>query len=277
MPNWAFNKITCKNKQDYKALLDLMLDKDGNIDFNRVIPMPSSLDIDATGIVQQMANVSQYLFGNLQPHSIDEVEAAIRAQYPFVRFDDANIPPDTTDPFDLATAFHMQQQQPDVIGPICLRLISKPRDNNSSDAKQGKAALHNLITYGTTDWYTWSCQNWGTKWNGTQTETDDTLLTLRWNTAWGPSAPVVIEAVKHLGITALYEYSEEQETAFSGELLFENGTLTEIQEYDGTDDQSEIDTYRIYARMFDIPDGTNGMASFGTTDTKILRDFKKIH
>lgn len=48
----------------------------------------------------------------------------------------------------------------------------------------------------TSNWYGWSCQNWGTKWNGYETEVtpvNGDLCQLKFDTAWSHPAPVVDE------------------------------------------------------------------------------------
>jgi hypothetical protein len=58
-----------------------------------------------------------------------------------------------------------------------------------------KQYLINTARFGHADWYSWSCANWGTKWNaydGLVTDTvegDTTTLKLRFDTAWSPPEP----------------------------------------------------------------------------------------
>ena len=58
MPNWTWNKITCK-----KSLGDKLIEKteDGyKFDFNKIIPMPSSLKLTA-GSIEEKSVASYYL------------------------------------------------------------------------------------------------------------------------------------------------------------------------------------------------------------------------
>lgn len=62
--------------------------------------------------------------------------------------------------------------------------------------KEGELAIHNLETYGVRDWYSWSIQNWGTKWNAYDIEvrrlSEDTVE-YYFDTAWSCPAPVLDE------------------------------------------------------------------------------------
>ena len=47
--------------------------------------------------------------------------------------------------------------------------------------------------YGTDNWYDWSCENWGTKWNAchVELEENDDSLCYRFDTAWDAPRPIV--------------------------------------------------------------------------------------
>jgi len=51
------------------------------------------------------------------------------------------------------------------------------------------------------DWHSWSCKNWGTKWNAHeitvyQLKPDSRRLVLEFNTAWNPPTPIFKEIVR---------------------------------------------------------------------------------
>lgn len=72
------------------------------------------------------------------------------------------------------------------------------------------AETQELHRIGYNNWYDWSCEHWGTKWNAYNqklTDLDDERLIITFDTAWGPPEPV-IEALKekfpHAHITGHY-------------------------------------------------------------------------
>lgn len=61
--------------------------------------------------------------------------------------------------------------------------------NTESPNKSNDDKIKELVEkYGCSDWYTWCCNNWGTKWNASDVEyyKEDSTLTYSFNTAWGP-------------------------------------------------------------------------------------------
>lgn len=76
-------------------------------------------------------------------------------------------------------------------------------DKNPDVRELGYQALKNYIETGYTDWYQWSIDHWGTKWNsydfeflGYQEGKSVDLLVVRFNTAWSFPEPVLIEACR---------------------------------------------------------------------------------
>jgi len=65
--------------------------------------------------------------------------------------------------------------------------------------------------YGADNWYDWSVQNWGTKWNSYHDEVEydgEESLVYRFDTAWSPPEPVIVALRKKfedLSITAFYD------------------------------------------------------------------------
>lgn len=82
--------------------------------------------------------------------------------------------------------------------------------------------------YGKNNWYDWSIENWGTKWNSCDTEEWGCGFTF-W-TASSPCSPVIEELAKMFP-DACFEYSyEESGLGFCGEERYEKGKLVYIME-----------------------------------------------
>ncbi len=104
----------------------------GSVDFNKIIPMPKSLDIEAgsrtdRGLKTYRTFIEVYTFGR-------STENARRAM--------ANIPVESEECF-----------------------LSQRADIRRDEWELGKAAWHNIRQYGAPTWYEWSIRHWGTKWN----------------------------------------------------------------------------------------------------------------
>lgn len=108
------------------------------------------------------------------------------------------------------------------------------------------------------DWYSWSCENWGTKWNSCNPEIDIQGKRIYWETAWSPSDKVVAAIHKKTGIPMYYIYTEEQITVFAGEMLFKDG-ICKVHE---TDDPREC--FQLAAFMETTDPEVYRMASDGS-------------
>lgn len=67
-----------------------------------------------------------------------------------------------------------------------------PNDNVRLFTPEEKTALAEI---GHEDWYSWSCENWGTKWNACRTEISEkclnnTWVEIRFDTAWAAPSPI---------------------------------------------------------------------------------------
>lgn len=67
------------------------------------------------------------------------------------------------------------------------------------------------------DWYTWQCDNWGTKWNANYVEWDDSTegcLRLQFETAWSRISDKLWEAIKGKFPTLVFDLSADEEAGF---------------------------------------------------------------
>lgn len=102
--------------------------------------------------------------------------------------------------------------------------------------------------YGKNNWYDWSCENWGTKWNSVEARLDDfsDCLEYCFDTAWSPCEPVIKALVKMFPETKVYYTYSEPGCCFFGKQEYENGQMTyeaygDYSEhwYDGDEDDDE--------------------------------------
>lgn len=142
MPNHVTNILTT-NDEKLLEFISNPDDKDGNIhiDFNKIIPMPTTLDIESSS----------------------EGKTGIE----LVKFKDFGTP----------------------MSEWAQEVINKSGSERLTRMEQlGRQYLENIKNYGHQDWYSWSIQNWGTKWNAYNQSRDGNSI--RFDTAWSTPEPI---------------------------------------------------------------------------------------
>lgn len=267
MPNWAYNEISCQNEQDFTRLKECLLN-DGNVDFNRIVPKPEILDkMPGTNQRRHIMAIAFYL-GQGKPVNRIEVCNAIHEHYPNIQF----ITPGKDDVEKIVVPAKAKQkllkidmQIPEMIARASNESeeIAKENDHYAkgkssmpdfyqfdSYADYGKAALKCLLNYGCFDWYEWSTNFWGTKWNACETHVDDDNMSIYFETAWSPVPELIQKLSAKLRMPIYMQFSEEQFSAFAGEYVFFDGNVIEAGDYDYNDGNLE-NLYKTACRMQD--------------------------
>lgn len=85
------------------------------------------------------------------------------------------------------------------------------------------------------DWYNWNNNNWGTKWDvcgeSRITEEGSTFVGYYFNTAWAPPVPA-LERLSEQYPTLKITLDWEEEQGFGGQLVLEDGDITEDDGYE---------------------------------------------
>jgi hypothetical protein len=121
--------------------------------------------------------------------------------------------------------------------------IIKPEDMN--------AYLHEESTgipkegeewFQSNNWYDWNVRNWGTKWdvavqNGEEypetqiLDEGELFINYKFDTAWSPPLPAIEKLSKqHSRVVFTLDY--EEETSWGGEIVFRNGIMEQLNEYE---------------------------------------------
>lgn len=85
------------------------------------------------------------------------------------------------------------------------------KKNEPETLKLGEQARNNVIKYGYKDWYEWSYDKWGTKWNAydaTLLYIDDTHIVVKFDTAWSSPSPIFDKLVE-MGFTVNSKWQDE--------------------------------------------------------------------
>lgn len=110
--------------------------------------------------------------------------------------------------------------------------------------------------YGKDNWYDWSLENWGTKWNACYSCLDGFEYEI--TTAWAPCSPVISALAKHFPeATIRYSYTES-DNGFCGVEEYKDGKLVYILTGDYCEyyleDACEETQYTIPNSILECPD-----------------------
>lgn len=226
MPNHITNRLTIVGTDDQvTAVLDFIKGKneDGEdvlMDFNKIIPMPESLDILSSS---EGSDGMKYLLG-MSGNSLERKAYQGTSHYKKMA--------------------EMESENPDRFEK-CMEI--------------GRQYLHNIASYGHPNWYDWRLANWETKWNAYETQMTAPNV-IEFQTAWsGVTQLMSILASKFTEVEFEYLYADEnigynigdyrlhgdevedftptEDTAAAWEIVFELGVADRdefVQEPDGS-------------------------------------------
>lgn len=159
------------------------------IDFNKIIDRPESLNITSGSTTDYGIAIIKYREG-------DSTEIDRIMKYPWAsKFDN----PD------------------DLIENLLLK--------GSANLEEAQKALDNEKTYGHRDWYSWSREAWGTKWNAySQDLREDGVI--KFETAWNTPEPVFIAlSRKYPDVEINVRYADEDFGHNVGEFTYKAGEM----------------------------------------------------
>lgn len=202
MPNHVENHIEYSgDARQIKTMLESIKTDEygiGTVDFNKIIPMPESLNIEAgsktnRGLKAYKEFIDMYTFGR----SAEEAEKALE-----------NIPVDSENAF-----------------------LSQRTDIIKEEWELGKIAWQNIRQYGSPTWYEWSVANWGTKWNayGYDEYTDYSgCKELTFETAWSAPHPILKKLSELFSnISFKHQWADEDIGMNCGERSYLGGEITD--------------------------------------------------
>ena len=158
-------------------------------DFQKIIPMPESLDMDS-GSKENMA-----------------IEAAL-----------TRIAREVNRRHNMAVSSIGFQER---------RALEKDAETHGITLKEaeelGLKYLENIIKYGHSSWYDWRIENWGTKWNSYDLDRidDDTIV---FSTAWSNPEPIIKElSAKYPDLIIEHWWADEDIGVNTGYRCIQNG------------------------------------------------------
>lgn len=213
IPNYIINQVRFSGDESRIAELMDFIKPDKNessehsavIDFNKIIPMPESLNVDA---------------GSMEVPCLSAILTAIN--------------PITDD-------FGEKKLQPDEFREIVSKVNafyshSKPNvmaaNVNRQALEKGRIYLDNIMNYGAPTWYEWRVKAWGCKWEASNQEAVSSD-TIEFTTPW--SAPVpLLQALseKFPDITISSRWADEDVGVNTGEAEFKVGEILELTRFE---------------------------------------------
>lgn len=205
MPNWTYNRIKCK-KEIGDKLLTIKNDI-YSLDFNKLIPMPEDLKLDAGSI--ESDSISCYYL-SLNDGEKYKLMKLLKSKEIFFHHDYWN---------KYKKDIKYYESNPDK--------LKNNKDNFNglidfddkklfnSLAELGKQYIENIKKYGYPQWYDWCVENWGTKWNveddvdvSYNKNTDEYDITF--DTAWSVPSGIVEKYSEFCNDEEFYwEYEDE--------------------------------------------------------------------
>jgi hypothetical protein len=100
----------------------------------------------------------------------------------------------------------------------------------------GGVGIEEREKYGKNNWYDWSVENWGTKWNCCETvlsDEEEDKLSYYFDTAWDPCVPIAQAIAKKYGVNVELIYADEDIGYHCGLVEFdENGNQINCEYYE---------------------------------------------
>ena len=229
MPNWVQNEIYLNgNEEDIKKVLELVKSDDSEFDFNKLVPMPNTLNIPSGGHDDQSI---QYAISKMSKTKQTETKSILlktECSYYGNYFKKVYGREFTIKELeDCAKEFAEKRA----------KVSTNPWDSTDYNGlgiktleDLGNMYIHNIITYGCDTWYDWCCEYWGTKWNSCEVYIDDNLVSFQ--TAWSVPDPI-FEAFAYLcdehNVTFEGKYADEDTGCNTGYISSEHG-ITEYED-----------------------------------------------
>lgn len=192
MANYITNILKVNGKEQVTKVKELLVDKDGKVDFNILLPQPKELDIESG---------CGYGYSSDGKHSTDlqkEIQLTMEQLYKDsltqAEFVDIVLDETVNNPY-----FHKSNGE-------------SFTDREVEQASVIAKGFYNYRKYSYTDWYDFRNKVWGTKWNAFEESVSEFLngekLVIVFDTAW--STPYgVWEALSKKGIDFTVAYADE--------------------------------------------------------------------
>lgn len=95
------------------------------------------------------------------------------------------------------------------------------------DIYRGDLGEKERAKYGNRNWYDWSIEHWGTKWNACESNVQGN--TVYFETAWSCPVPLLVELGKRVGGILVFYADEDTGSNCGGFIVKKNGDIIELE------------------------------------------------
>ena len=236
MPNWVINKVKFSSRG--KEIIDKITSTNNDeeyVDFNKIIPMPKTLNITSGGNDRDAMQYALLKMDTLQlKQTIEKLKETYTSFYGNYFKKIYRHKKYTLEELEkVAKEFEekLNSGKQDRFNEVDYKELGV---NNLEDL--GNVYINNILQYGADSWYDWCCENWGTKWNASDTYIiDDNEI--EFSTAWSCPLNIFKELSKQFsGVEIAVDFADEDIGSNCGKITFLNGEMEEYIDMDGNTD-----------------------------------------
>ena len=228
MPNWVRSKLTIEGNNPQSVIDKITIDvyddyekvNKKQLDFNKIIPMPESLKVESGTLAD---NCIEIYLNTLEEQEKKEMAWLFykASEYKYLTDNYGKKSKEQTD--KLAQDILDNYKEPNFFREKTFHSLQDIID-------YGKQICDNVKNYGFKDWYDWSINNWGTKWNAKMTEIQGNVI--YFETAWDDVRCLIFELSKQYPDYSFeFEYSNEDIGVGCGSAEFQDGEVIRDCEY----------------------------------------------
>lgn len=236
MPNWVHNKVKFDNN-GVEIINKITSTYNGEqyVDFNKVIPRPKTLSITSGG------NDTQAIQYALLKMSFSQFEKTIRK----LKETKTNFYGDY-----FSKIYRNKKYTLEELENVAEKFEQQLKDNKKDPFDEvdyedlgienfedlGNTYINNIINYGADSWYDWCLDNWGTKWNASNTYIiNDNEI--EFETAWSCPVNLFKKLSEQFKDVKIYvDFADEDIGSNCGQIIFLNGEIEEYFDMDGDSD-----------------------------------------
>lgn len=222
MPNWCYNEMTitasCEEAQEQaKEFISKSIIKtektnmqgekytEEDFTFKGVYPMPKSLEITSGS-------------------AVDDAMCLLKAK----EGDLSDITEYAKNPWTYESDRKLYSKDTPLKEKIKIAMEHLEDTLEVNDLTEGQMALDNIKKYGYANWYQWSINKWGTKWdacNATVEDISSDYIFIRFDTAWSPPEGYIEELSAKFPLLEIQVRVTEESDAFMGFICATDGQI----------------------------------------------------